>query len=86
MRNTKIPYNLSEDYKLLRKLLDNGKEIVCFFNDELCRGRIIENKRYYFSVGGTCYNDFSKDCQDSFFSEMMSQDNVRFIIPNNEFQ
>lgn len=75
-------YKLSKDYQLLRKLLDNGNEIACFFNGEICKGKIIENRRYYFSTRGMCYNDFSKDCPDSHFSEMMSQDNVEFVLPN----
>lgn len=79
-------YNLSQDYQHLKKLLDSGNEIVCFFDGEICKGRIIENKRYYFSVRGLCYNDFSKDCSDSYFSEMMSQDNVEFILPTNVLQ
>lgn len=40
------PYKLSKDYRLLRKLLDNGNEIVCFFDGEVCRGRVLEDKRY----------------------------------------
>ena len=35
------PYKLSKDYRLLKKLLDNGNEIVCFFDGEVCRGRAI---------------------------------------------
>lgn len=77
------PYKLSKDYRLLRKLLDNGNEIVCFFDGEVCKGRVLEDKRYYFSVRGRCYNDFSKVCSQASFSEYMSQDNVEFIIPNN---
>lgn len=77
------PYKLSKDYRLLKRLLDNGNEIVCFFDGEVCKGRIIEDKRYYFSVCGRCYNDFSKACSQASFSEYMSQDNVEFIIPNN---
>lgn len=76
-------YKLSHDYQYLRKLLDNGNEVVCFFNGEVCKGRVIENKRYYFSTRGLCYNDFSKDCSDNLFSEMMSQDNMEFIPPTN---
>ena len=75
------PYKLSRDYRLLKKLLDNGNEIVCFFDGEVCRGRVLEDKRYYFSVRGWCYNDFSKVCSQASFSEYMSQDNVEFIYP-----
>lgn len=77
------PYKLSKDYQLLRRLLNSDNEIVCFFDEEVCKGKVIEDRRYYFSVRGLCYNDFSKDCSDSCFSEMMSQDNVKFILPNN---
>ena len=77
-------YKLSNDYQLLKKLLDNGNKVVCFFDEEICTGRIIEGKRYYFSVRGLCYTDFSKDCSDASFSEYMSQDNVEFILPTNE--
>lgn len=77
------PYKLSKDYRLLRKLLDNGNEIVCFFDGEVCMGRVLEDKRYYFSVRGRCYNDCLKVCSQASFSEYMSQDNVVFIIPNN---
>lgn len=74
-------YKLSSDYQTLRTLLDNGNEIVCFFDGKVCTGRIIENKRYYFSVQGLCYNDFSINCSNPSFFELMSQDNVEFIIP-----
>ncbi|MFT0577724.1 hypothetical protein [Bacteroides thetaiotaomicron] len=76
------PYKLSKDYQLLRRLLDNGDEIVCFFDGEVCKGRVLDDKRYYFSVHGRCYNDFSKGCSQASFSEYMSQDNVEFILPN----
>lgn len=77
------PYKLSKDYRLLKKLLDNGNEIVCFFDGKVCMGRVLEGKRYYFSVCGWCYNDLSKVCSQASFSKYMSQDNVEFIIPNN---
>lgn len=61
------PYKLSKDYRLLKKLLDNGNEIVCFFDGEVCRGRVLEDKRYYFSVRGWCYNDFMGHRTKRFF-------------------
>jgi len=76
-------YKLSQDYQLLRILLNSGNEIVCFFDEEVCKGKVIDNKRYYFSSRKLCYSDFSVDCSDSSFSETMSQDNVRFIAPAN---
>lgn len=77
------PYKLSNDYQLLKELLDNGNEIVCFFDKEVCKGKIINNERYYFSVRGLCYSDFAKNCSAAAFSEYMSQDNVTFILPTN---
>lgn len=76
-------YRLNRDYQLLRTLLNSGNEVVCFFDGEVCRGKIIQNKRYYFSSRKYCYSDFSIDCSNSSFSEMMSQDNVEFIAPFN---
>lgn len=78
----KKPYNLSEDYRLLKKLLDNGKEIVCFFDEDVCLGCVTKDKRYHFTARRVLYNDFSADCSYEYFSEMMSQDNVKFIIPD----
>lgn len=38
------PYKLSKDYRLLRKLLDNGNEIVCFFDGEVCREEYLKTR------------------------------------------
>lgn len=74
-------YRLSQDYQLLRALLNSGNEIVCFFNGAVCLGKVIDSRRYYFSSQRFCYSDFSTDCSDSTFSGIMSQDNVGFIVP-----
>lgn len=76
-------YKLSRDYQFLRTLLNNGNEIVCFFNGEVCKGKVIDNTRYYFSSRRLCYSDFSVNCSYNSFSETMSQDNVEFIVPAN---
>lgn len=77
-------YRLSQDYQLLRALLNSGNEIVCFFNGAVCVGKVIDNRRYYFSSQRFCYSDFSMDCSDSSFSGIMSQDNVGFIAPADQ--
>jgi hypothetical protein len=64
---------ISNDYRLLRKLLDNGNEIVCFFDGEICKGKVLEDKIYYFSVHGRSHNNLSKECSQASFPEYMSQ-------------
>lgn len=76
------PYKLSNDYRLLKRLLDEGYEIVCFFDKDICKARILEG-RYYFSVRGICYNDFNEGCMPNLFYNLMEKDKVTFILPTN---
>lgn len=57
-----MPYKTSRDYQLLKKLLDEGKEIVCFtdfpidnriFRD-VCKARKIGEGRYSVTYGYKC--------------------------------
>lgn len=67
MRSTmNIPYRTSRDYQLLKKLLDEGKEIVCFtdfpidnriFRD-VCKARKIGEGRYSVTCRGCEYASF----------------------------
>lgn len=63
-----MPYRTSRDYQLLKKLLDEGKEIVCFtdfpidnriFRD-VCKARKIGEGRYLPPKEAVqqCYNAF----------------------------
>ena len=61
-----MPYKTSRDYQLLKKLLDEGKEIVCFtdfpidnriFRD-VCKARKIGEGRYSVTCRGCEYASF----------------------------
>lgn len=63
-----MPYKTSRDYQLLKKLLDEGKEIVCFtdfpidnriFRD-VCKARKIGEGRYSVTCRGCEYASFGK--------------------------
>lgn len=63
-----MPYRTSRDYQLLKKLLDEGKEIVCFtdfpidnriFRD-VCKARKIGEGRYSVTCRGCEYASFGK--------------------------
>ena len=69
MENWKNGYKMSRDYKRLKRLLDDGYEVVCLadydwhdgtISRDICVGRLIlgsteESDHYSFSCRGICY-------------------------------
>ena len=61
-----MPYRTSRDYQLLKKLLDEGKEIVCFTDFpidnrifcDVCKARKIGEGRYSVTCRGCEYASF----------------------------
>ena len=90
-----IPYQLSRDYTLLKQLLDEGKEVVCFadyrWSDgkrlrDVCRARChVEDKFYDVSSRGQEYASwfgwYSKNRPDFTFEKAMEKANIEFIPP-----
>ena len=92
MRSTmNIPYRTSRDYQLLKKLLDEGKEIVCFtdfpidnriFRD-VCKARKIGEGRYSVTCRGCEYASFWENHNYKWaFEDEMRMANIEFIEPN----
>lgn len=90
-----IPYQLSRDYTLLKQLLDEGKEIVCFadyrWSDgktlrDVCHARChVKDKSYSVCSRGQEYagwNDWYLENQPDFtFEKAMEKENIEFIPP-----
>lgn len=81
----------SRDYQLLKKLLDEGKEIVCFtdfpidnriFRD-VCKARKIGEGRYSVTCRGCEYASFWENHNYKWtFEDEMRMANIEFIEPN----
>lgn len=89
-----IPYELSKDYSLLKELLDEGKEIVCFadYNStvgiyrDICIARCHTIDKFYDvicrGIEYTSWNDwYSYDNPEYTFEKSMEEYNVEFIVP-----
>lgn len=86
-----IPYRTSRDYQLLKKLLDEGKEIVCFadfpidnriFRD-VCKARKTGEGRYSITCRGCEYASFWENHNYKWtFEDEMQMANIEFIEPN----
>lgn len=86
-----MPYRTSRDYQLLKKLLDEGKEIVCFtdfpidnriFRD-VCKARKIGEGRYSVTCRGCEYASFWGNHNYKWtFEDEMRMANIEFIEPN----
>jgi hypothetical protein len=79
-----IPYKTSKDYKRLKELLDEGKGIVCFYENELSNGFTERACDVFFLKGKdlgnmtcTLYTD-----DNSLFEEKCIEFNIEFIEPN----
>ena len=91
---TKIDYNTSKDYCLLKELLDQGKKVVCFVSYELHKGlskatdiayarkSIFHDVEYIVGVRGTVY--FNSYERDNNFIELCEEYNLEFILPTKE--
>ena len=85
-----MPYRTSRDYQLLKKLLDEGKEIVCFtdfpidnriFRD-VCKARKIGEGRYSVTCRGCEYASFWENHNYKWaFEDEMRMANIEFIEP-----
>lgn len=86
-----MPYKTSRDYQLLKKLLDEGKEIVCFtdfpidnriFRD-VCKAKKIGEGRYSVTCRGCEYASFWENHNYKWtFEDEMRMANIEFIEPN----
>lgn len=86
-----MPYRTSRDYQLLKKLLDEGKEIVCFtdfpidnriFRD-VCKARKIGEGRYSVTCRGCEYASFWENHNYKWaFEDEMRMANIEFIEQN----
>ncbi len=94
MNHYKLNYNFSRDYDLMKWLLDNGFELVCYIDfdwrrdgtdivRDVCRARKTPNGNYYLSVRGHGYRDYAPFFHKYSFAEAMLADNVEFIVPND---
>lgn len=90
---TNIPYKTSRDYKRLKELLDEGKEIVCFVDyhwsdgevsRDICRARKTPSdfEPYQFSVRGYCYGGYDPKLDRFSFEKLMEAMNLEYIEPN----
>ena len=86
-----LNYKTSKDYALLKKLLDEGKHVICFADYDtmskttiknICYAKKIDN-RYTVCARGIEYTYFSKfDEERGFtFESMMKVANIEFIEP-----
>lgn len=83
-----IPYKTSKDYKRLKELLDQGKMIVCFY-DEIFLGhttkRCIWASKVKFQKGAcyhVCCDIYDVENNMEQFFEIVEKYNVEFIEPN----
>lgn len=91
----KQPYKTSRDYKRLKELLDEGKEIVCFVDyttigytshhRDVCRARKTERdfEPYTFVARGIQYGAYTPVYDMYSFEDYMKELNVEFIEPDN---
>lgn len=75
-----IPYKTSKDYKRLKELLDEGKEIVCFYKNPFetgirCTGAKTENSGYRLC-------EFIHNRSETELKDICEIYNVEFIEPN----
>lgn len=90
----KIDYNTSKDYVELKRLLDDGKKVVCFVSYELHKGlskatdiayarkSIFHDVEYIVGVRGNYY--FSSFETDGNFIQLCEEFNLKFIPPTKE--
>lgn len=86
-----MPYKTSRDYQLLKKLLDEGKEIVCFtdfpiiigFSVMFVKQEKIGEGRYSVTCRGCEYASFWENHNYKWtFEDGMRMANIEFIEPN----
>lgn len=79
-----IPYKTSKDYKRLKELLNEGKGIVCFFDQMSYVGFIDKNCDILYMKGKDPHNMSSITCDacGTHFEELCKAYNVEFIEPN----
>lgn len=71
-----MPYKTSRDYQLLKKLLDEGKEIVCFTDFPIIIG-------FSVTCRGCEYASFWENHNHKWtFEDEMRMANIEFIEPN----
>lgn len=93
MKEWKLPYTFSRDYELMKRLLDEGYELVCYVDNRakeyflrcICRARKIDDK-YSASSCGVEFVSYSDRIKWGYSSleEALSECNLEFIVPNLE--
>ena len=96
MKNYKLNYTFSRDYDLMKRLLDDGYELVCYadyfvhhmncekiYYKDVCRATKITDTHYTVYCRGTGYVDYFADIDSLPFADYMKAANVEFIIPND---
>lgn len=83
-----IPYKTSKDYKRLKELIDEGKEIICLATScsprfkDVCVAKNYDNYIYVVSSRGIEFTSFRYPATEYLFKAKMREINLEFIEPN----